>query len=180
MTDPIADFLTRIRNAVKANHKVVEAPGSKIKQEITKILYEQGYILAYKFDTNEQGHPTIKIALDVHRDAIQRDDGTRVKPVADIGGMKAAQVMIICGADVDGNLPNFKQNLRFASRWQDKMESMFPGLTRPVLFDYRYYNQDLTTGSLLIEMGGHANTLEEAKYSGRLVGQALAALFAEG
>ena len=43
MTDPIADFLTRIRNAVKANHKVVEAPGSKIKQEITKILYEQGY-----------------------------------------------------------------------------------------------------------------------------------------
>ena len=55
MTDPIADFLTRIRNAVKANHKVVEAPGSKIKQEITKILFEQGYILAYKFDNNEQG-----------------------------------------------------------------------------------------------------------------------------
>ena len=50
MTDPIADFLTRIRNAVKANHKVVEAPGSKIKQEITKILYEKG-------------HPSIKIAL---------------------------------------------------------------------------------------------------------------------
>ena len=63
MTDPIADFLTRIRNAVKANHKVVEAPGSKIKQEITKILYEQGYILAYKFDADEKGHPTIKIAL---------------------------------------------------------------------------------------------------------------------
>ncbi|MFR9619633.1 MAG: 30S ribosomal protein S8 [Rikenellaceae bacterium] len=63
MTDPIADFLTRIRNAVKANHKVVEAPGSKIKREITKILHEQGYILAYKFDTDEKGHPTIKIAL---------------------------------------------------------------------------------------------------------------------
>ena len=63
MTDPIADFLTRIRNAVKANHKVVEAPGSKIKQAITKILFEQGYILAYKYDNNEQGHLTIKIAL---------------------------------------------------------------------------------------------------------------------
>ena len=48
---------------MKANHKVVEAPGSKIKREITKILYEQGYILAYKFDTDEKGHPTIKIAL---------------------------------------------------------------------------------------------------------------------
>jgi small subunit ribosomal protein S8 len=66
MTDPIADFLTRIRNAAKANHKVVEAPGSKIKQEITKILYEQGYILAYKFEADEKGHPSIKIALKYH------------------------------------------------------------------------------------------------------------------
>jgi len=63
MTDPISDFLTRIRNAVKANHKVVEAPGSKIKLEITRILYEQGYILAYKADKDAKGHPTIKIAL---------------------------------------------------------------------------------------------------------------------
>ena len=63
MTDPIADFLTRIRNAVKANHKVVEAPGSKIKEAMTKILYEQGYILAYKFDTDERGFSVIKIAL---------------------------------------------------------------------------------------------------------------------
>lgn len=66
MTDPIADFLTRIRNAVKAGHKVVEAPGSKIKQEITRILHEQGYILAYKFDTNEKGFAVIKIALKFH------------------------------------------------------------------------------------------------------------------
>ena len=66
MTDPISDFLTRIRNAVKANHKVVEAPASKIKQEITKILYDQGYILAYKFGEDEKGHPVIKIALKYH------------------------------------------------------------------------------------------------------------------
>lgn len=66
MTDPIADFLTRIRNAVKANHKVVEAPGSKMKQEITRILHEQGYILAYKFDKDEKGFATIKIALKYH------------------------------------------------------------------------------------------------------------------
>jgi stage II sporulation protein P len=59
------------------------------------------------------------------------------------------------------------------------MEHLYPGLTRPVLFDYRYYNQDLTTGSLLIEIGGHANTLEEAKYAGQLVGSALATLFLE-
>ena len=66
MTDPIADFLTRVRNAVKANHKVVEAPGSKMKQAITKILFEQGYILAYKFEADSKGHPIIKIALKYH------------------------------------------------------------------------------------------------------------------
>lgn len=61
-TDPIADYLTRIRNAVQARHKVVEIPGSNLKREITKILKEKGYILNYKFiDDNKQG--IIKIAL---------------------------------------------------------------------------------------------------------------------
>lgn len=66
-TDPIADFLTRIRNAAMANHKVVEIPASKLKKEITKILFEQGYILSYKFEDNTvQG--TIKIALKYDKD----------------------------------------------------------------------------------------------------------------
>lgn len=66
-TDPIADFLTRIRNAVNANHRVVEIPASNLKKEITKILFEQGYILSYKFDDSSvQG--TIKIALKYNKD----------------------------------------------------------------------------------------------------------------
>ncbi|APY10364.1 30S ribosomal protein S8 [Seonamhaeicola sp. S2-3] len=61
-TDPIADYLTRIRNAVRAGHRVVEIPASNLKKDITKILFEQGYILSYKFDdSTTQG--TIKIAL---------------------------------------------------------------------------------------------------------------------
>lgn len=61
-TDPIADYLTRIRNAVAANHRVVEIPASNLKKEITKILFDQGYILSYKFeDSTVQG--SIKIAL---------------------------------------------------------------------------------------------------------------------
>ena len=64
-TDPIADYLTRIRNAVMANHRIVEVPASNIKKEITKILYEKGYILNYKFeDDGRQG--LIKIALKYH------------------------------------------------------------------------------------------------------------------
>jgi small subunit ribosomal protein S8 len=66
-TDPIADYLTRIRNAVRANHRVVEIPASNLKKNMTKILFDQGYILSYKFDdTTVQG--TIKIALKYNKE----------------------------------------------------------------------------------------------------------------
>ncbi len=65
ITDPIADYLTRIRNAVIANHRIVEIPSSKIKKEMTKILFEKGYILNYKFE-EELVPGTIKIALKYH------------------------------------------------------------------------------------------------------------------
>ncbi len=62
MTDPIADYLTRLRNAIKASHRIVEIPASNIKKEITKVLHDKGYIQNYKFEQNgPQG--TIKIAL---------------------------------------------------------------------------------------------------------------------
>ncbi len=65
MTDPIADFLTRIRNGIMAKHRVVEIPASNLKREITKILHEKGYILSYKFEEDsKQG--IIKIALKYH------------------------------------------------------------------------------------------------------------------
>lgn|SRR5690625_252031 len=62
-TDPIADYLTRIRNAASAGHRVVEIPASNLKKEITKILFDQGYILSYKFDDTSSAQGTIKIAL---------------------------------------------------------------------------------------------------------------------
>ena len=65
VTDPIADYLTRIRNASMAKHRVVEIPASKIKKEITKILFDKGYILNYKFE-DETFPKTIKIALKYH------------------------------------------------------------------------------------------------------------------
>lgn len=65
MTDPIADFLTRVRNAIRAGHKVVETPATNLTKDITRILYDKGYILSYKFiDDNLQGR--IKIALKYH------------------------------------------------------------------------------------------------------------------
>lgn len=62
-TDPIADYLTRIRNANRAGHRVVDIPASNVKKEITKILFDQGYILSYKFEETENNQGNIKIAL---------------------------------------------------------------------------------------------------------------------
>lgn len=65
MTDPIADFITRVRNAVRANHRVVQIPASNMKKEMTKILKDKGYILDYKFEQDEK-QGVIKIALKYH------------------------------------------------------------------------------------------------------------------
>lgn len=123
-------------------------------------------------------YPSIKICLDIHRDGIERDDGTRVAPVTKINGKYAAQIMIIsCADDGSGNIPNYLDNFTFASYFQSSLESDWQGLTRPILFDTRFYNQDLTTGSLLIEVGSHGNSLEQAQYSGELIGKTLSKMF---
>ncbi|CAN5905477.1 30S ribosomal protein S8 [soil metagenome] len=71
MTDTISDYLTRVRNAIKANHRVVEVPASRMKKEITKILFEKGYILNYKFDDAVNAQGVIKIALKYHPETKQ-------------------------------------------------------------------------------------------------------------
>ena len=124
-------------------------------------------------------NPSICVALDIHRDAIQREE-TLVKPVNVVNGQKVAQLMIIAGCDDDGslNIPTWKDNLRFAARLQSQIETMYPGLCRPLYVTYRKYNQHLTNGSLLFEVGSHGNTLEEAKACGRMAGDAIGAYLA--
>ncbi len=121
-------------------------------------------------------YPSIKVALDIHRDAIS-GEGFAAQPYVEIDGKEAAQIMIISGCD-DGtlNMPNYMMNFRFASKLQQQLEGDNEGLTRPILFDYRHYNQDLTTGSLLIEVGSHGNTLDQVQYSGQLIGRSLGTL----
>jgi small subunit ribosomal protein S8 len=102
-TDPIADFLTRIRNAVKANHKVVEIPASNMKKEITKLLFDQGYILSYKFDDSSvQG--TIKIAL-------KYDKATKEPVIRDIQRISKPGLRKYAGAT---NLPRVLNGLGVA------------------------------------------------------------------
>lgn len=122
-------------------------------------------------------YPSIKVVLDIHRDAIERENGDRVKPVALINNKKAAQIMLISGCD-DGsmNFPNWEQNLNFAVDLQRQLETDNPGITRPVFFCYRKYNMNLCPCSLLIEFGSNSNSLNEVVYSGELFGKSLAKL----
>jgi stage II sporulation protein P len=119
-------------------------------------------------------YPTVKVVLDIHRDAIT-DDGGLIAPVVNVNGRDAAQVMIISAADSpDYPVPNFWQNFRFASLLQQRFETDAPGITRPILFDYCQYNEHITPGSLLIEVGAHGNSLDQAVYAGEIIGKSVA------
>lgn len=121
-------------------------------------------------------YPSIKVIIDLHRDAMSSADGSRTAPAFAVNGRSAAQFMIITGCDDGrfGNMPEYRQNLSLACLIQQSAEELYPGLSRPVLFDYRNYNQHISTGSLLIEVGSHANSLDEAVYTGELLGDCMA------
>lgn len=120
-------------------------------------------------------NPSIIITLDIHRDAIHYSDTQRVKPCAEINGENAAQMMIVAGCQ-DGNVtdfPDWETNLSFALHLQKTANDKYENLMKPVFFCMRKYNMDLTPYSLLIEVGTDVNTLQEAAYSGRLLGDVL-------
>ncbi|MCR4925537.1 MAG: stage II sporulation protein P [Clostridiales bacterium] len=164
----------------------------RVGDEITKQLEKAGYKVIHDkntYDTTYSGayyrseervrkyleeYPSIKITLDIHRDAINSST-TMLKPTAVINGKKAAQIMIISGCEENGvvNFPDWKYNLKFALQLQKNMQETFPGLCRPLFFCDRVYNMNVNHCSLLIEIGTNANTLDEAAYSGRLLGVSL-------
>lgn len=115
-------------------------------------------------------HPSIKVVIDLHRDAITSGKSDKVKLVTEINGQKAAQVMLVMGT---GN-EHYKENLKLAFKLQEKLEEKYKGLARPIYLTSKKYNQNLTKGSLLIEIGTDANTIKEAETSAKMVGKALA------
>ncbi|MDP4119795.1 MAG: stage II sporulation protein P [Bacillota bacterium] len=121
-------------------------------------------------------YPSLKVEIDIHRDAIETSDNQKIKPTFIYNGQKAAQIMITTGYDGDGTLgfPNWEKNLRFALQIQKTAETMYPGMTRPMDFGNFCYNEEVNTGSVLIEVGTDANTIAEAKLSGDLLGNVLA------
>ena len=123
-------------------------------------------------------HPTIQVVLDLHRDALMEGSSGLVKPTVTINGKKAAQMMIIAGVLSTNALPNthWEQNLALAAKWQKVLTENYDGLMRPLYTVGSRYNQHLHAGYLLVEVGSEGNTVEEAVYSGEILGKTLAEL----
>ncbi len=164
--------------------RVLESNGIGVIHD--KTIYDTVYTGAYSksregIEQILKENPSIVITLDIHRDAIYYDSYTRVKQITQIENEKAAQMMIIAGAQ-DGSITDFSSwetNLAFAFHLQKAANEKYENLMKPIYFCCRKYNMDITPYSLLIEVGTDMNTLKEAAYSGRLLGDVLTDLINE-
>ena len=171
----------------------------RVGDELEKYLEKAGYSVIHDTEIHDEDYnssydssrkavekylekyPSIEITIDLHRDDITYSNKTKVKPTAVINGKKAARMMIIAGCEWGRvkNFPDWEYNLRFDLSVQNKVNELYPELMRPILFSERKYNMFETHNSFLLEIGTDANTLDEACYSARLFGKALADLLDE-
>jgi len=123
-------------------------------------------------------YPTLRLVLDVHRDALVGSDGTVYKAVTTIDGVKTAQVMLVVGSSAGGGgHPDWEENLALAAKLQKSLDTLYPTLARPMALRQSVYNQNLSPGSLLVEVGSHGNTLQEALAGARLFARAAGSVF---
>lgn len=179
-------FYPRSLNNSKNVVKVGDAITEKLKEHGINTIHDITYHdtpsyngsysrAANTIKENLKKYPSIQMVIDIHRDSLGSKETGKMKPTFKYKDKKAAQLMVISGCDPDGSVgfPNWKQNLKLALRVQKYCESMFPGITRPLNFAKVKYNEHLTPGSLLIEVGSDANSLEEAVYTGSMLGESL-------
>lgn len=126
-------------------------------------------------------YPTLQMVIDVHRDALETEDGTQLPVTAQVEGEDCARMMLVMGTDASGQEhPDWRTNLACAVRLQALCEQRWPGLFRDLSLRSQRYNQHLTRCSLLVEVGTAGNTLAQALRSADLLAQALEALFQGG
>lgn len=125
-------------------------------------------------------YPTIRYVIDVHRDSIFDGNNVCGKTLTTADGLETAQLMLVVGTDESGaSHPNWKKNLTLAAYLQERMNHLYPTLARPVNLREHGFNQWLSTGSLILEVGSCGNTLEEAKQAGAFFAYAFADLLAK-
>jgi len=119
--------------------------------------------------------PSIQIVLDVHRDAIEGENGEKVKYTSNIDGKDAASVMLVVGSSISGlTHENWKTNMNFAVTLQEHTQMLYSGLCRPINFRSQRFNQQLAPGSVIVEVGTNGNTLDEALLGAKYFAQSLA------
>ena len=122
-------------------------------------------------------YPSICLVLDLHRDAAENQDGSQYATEVDIGGQTGAQLMLVVGTDASGNShPHWQENLALALKLQVLLEERVPGITRQSILRAQRFNQDLSAGALIVEVGTAGNTLEEALRAIPVLAQAIEAL----
>ncbi len=161
---------TLIKNGINAIHSTVYHDNPSYNGSYSRA--------AQTIKQNLEQYPSIQVVIDIHRDSLGLKESGKIKPVFTYQDKKASQLMIISGCDPDETLgfQNWRKNLSLALRLQKYCESMFPGITRPLNFAKVKYNEHLTPGSLLIEIGSEVNTLQESVYTGAMLGEALSKL----
>jgi stage II sporulation protein P len=122
-------------------------------------------------------YPDICLVLDLHRDALQDSKGNQIGYTVEVEGQAAAKVMLVVGTDVSGlKHPNWRENLSMAVKLHVQMEKTAPGLCRPISFRSQRFNQDLSTGAVILEVGAAGNTRQEALKSIEVVAKSILAL----
>ena len=122
-------------------------------------------------------YPDICLVLDLHRDALQDSKGNQIGYTIDIDGQPAAKVMLVVGTDASGRQhPNWQENLSMAVKLHAQMEKTAPGVCRPISFRAQRFNQDLSTGAVILEVGAAGNTRQEALKSIEVVAKSILAL----
>ena len=122
-------------------------------------------------------YPSIKLVLDIHRDAVELTGGRQMDTSATVDGQEAAQLMLVVGTNAGGlTHPQWQENLALALKLHVQLEQENPGIMRPLYLRTERFNQDLLPGALLVEVGAAGNTLEEALRAARALGRAIGAL----
>ena len=170
----------------------------RVGDEIAKVLTEMGLTVVHDtglYDYPEYNgaydrslaavegwlaqYPTIQVVLDVHRDALIGADSTVYKPITTINGESCAQVMLVMGSNALYDHPGWLENLALAVQVQKEMNTLWPTLARPIGLRENRYNQQTAPGAMLVEVGSHGNTLQEALAAARMFARALGAVLLE-
>jgi len=125
---------------------------------------------------NLEKYPSIKVVLDIHRDGIVREDGTKVKVSCEINGEKAAQCMFVVGSNAQLKHDYWRENMKIACKLQKYAEDNFPGLMRPIILRKERFNQQISKGAVIVEVGSNGNTLEEAKTGAKYMAKVISAV----